>query len=191
MLPFGHVGLTAAAVKAYEHFEFKKFKSDNCIDYRIVVLGSMLPDIIDKTLVFLLYDYVVHDGRLIGHTLIFALTLTVIGLLLILRYKNANILLLGISTALHQLFDIMPMFPDIYFWPAAKGAFSLMPGVLSPPTQSMLPKSIAPLLSGVKKYLFQPDVFIPEILGAVIMVYFFIKLVVNRRLLQFIKKGRL
>ena len=71
MFIFGHAGVSSLA--AY----LMKRRIHN-IDYRYVALGSMLSDIIDKPLGLIILKDVLYNGRLIGHTLLFAFALTII-----------------------------------------------------------------------------------------------------------------
>jgi inner membrane protein len=95
MLLFGHMGLTFGAAWAlghgYDKLQARKqpLKAGintlhhlaSKIDYRAVLIGSMLPDIIDKPLGL----WVLHDeyggGRSFFHTLLFALLLLLAGMI--------------------------------------------------------------------------------------------------------------
>ena len=61
------------------------------IDYRIVLLGSLLPDIIDKPLWLFAGSYIAPSGRGYAHTLLFNLALFICGLILI-RYRKSWLL---------------------------------------------------------------------------------------------------
>ena len=87
------------------------------IDYRFVLLGSMLPDLIDKPIGGFLFVGTFHNSRIYAHTLLFSVLLLEIGLLLYRkRAKNAGLLLWAGSFA-HLLLDRMWRDPETAFWP--------------------------------------------------------------------------
>ena len=122
MLILGHLGCALAATQAgeagYKSVSGRKFSTAaKMIDYRILAIGAMLPDIIDKPLSLIALPGVL-DGvtRNIGHTLLFSL------LLLFIRRLNSgrklNFLLpLAIGSALHLLLDGMFTIPSTLLWP--------------------------------------------------------------------------
>ncbi|MFP3975182.1 MAG: hypothetical protein ACLFVK_03050, partial [Dehalococcoidia bacterium] len=55
------------------------------IDYRIALIGSMLPDIIDKPLGIYIFTETFSNGRIYAHTLLFFLVLLLIGLFRYIR----------------------------------------------------------------------------------------------------------
>lgn len=57
------------------------------IDYRLALLGSLLPDILDKPLWLIAFSDIFPSGRAYGHTFLFNMVLLFCGLILI-RYKN-------------------------------------------------------------------------------------------------------
>jgi hypothetical protein len=73
MLLLGHLGTTLGAAGLIEKLigNFHKDKVKVSIDYRLVMVGSMLPDIIDKPLVLLTASKPVGSARFIAHSLIF------------------------------------------------------------------------------------------------------------------------
>jgi hypothetical protein len=76
------------------------------LDFRMVFIGSLLPDIIDKPLGFFLLPEVVNfNARSVGHSLSFnVLLLSVALLLLVMTQARAPLILVGSSLA--QLFWI-------------------------------------------------------------------------------------
>ena len=67
------------------------------IDYRIVLLGSLLPDIIDKPLWLFVGSHISFSGRGYAHTLLFSLALFISGLILI-RYRKSWLLIISICS---------------------------------------------------------------------------------------------
>ncbi len=113
MFIFGHVGLTAGLI----YLISKKWNSS--IDYRYIILGSLLSDIIDKPLGNILLFNVLNNGRIIGHSVVFALALALIGV-----YKR-NILYIAYGVFMHLILDSMWLNPATLFWPSL-GNFHIM-----------------------------------------------------------------
>ncbi|MGQ0679012.1 MAG: metal-dependent hydrolase [Actinomycetota bacterium] len=87
------------------------------IDYRVVLLGALLPDLIDKPLgrIFLADRF--ETGRLFGHTLAFV-TLALLAIQLLLRGKTARRwFILPIAALIHLVLDGMWSLPVNLFWP--------------------------------------------------------------------------
>ena len=72
MLLFGHIGITLGIAW------FIESKLRVKIDYKLIIIGSLLPDIIDKPVGMILLP--LENGRVFGHTLLFVLILLLIGL---------------------------------------------------------------------------------------------------------------
>lgn len=79
------------------------------IDYRLLLIGGMLPDLVDKPLGHLIMAE--NNGRIFTHTILFA----VVVLLMAVRFRRLLPLSLGIS--LHQFLDLMYLDPDGALWP--------------------------------------------------------------------------
>ncbi len=103
MLLFGHLGISIGAGYLVE----RKFKVK--IDYRLLALGALLPDIIDKPLGLIILP--IHNGRIYAHTLLFLFILTAISL------KIEKLQYVALGDALHLLEDRMWMQPSTLFWP--------------------------------------------------------------------------
>ena len=165
MLFFGHVGITAGIFYAASKFFRKK------IDYRFVVLGSLLPDIIDKPLGLIILG--MGNGRIIAHTAIFALAITAIAL----YKKDIRFYAISGSVWLHLLFDFMWLFPATLLWP-------LMGSFLNGSyTIYMIPNS------------FFADSFVTasEIAGLFIIIFLIMKnrLYKRENFMTFLKSGKL
>ena len=209
MLLFGHIGITAGAVRVYDIL-ISRAKPENIyppasdskvdsttdrsqprpqkllsytrklagsIDYRMVILGSLLPDIIDKPLMFLtacLNDDISLSGRGYAHTLLFNLALF-IGGLIFLRYKRLWLFTISMCSLGHLILDQIWNRPVVLLWP-----------LLGP-----LPKGeTAGWLSNILEGLFsRPGAYIPEIIGLAIVLLFGYRLAVKRGIISFIKEG--
>ena len=209
MLLFGHIGITAGVVKAcdilasktrpvgsYEphsslrlgtvigrqrwrlHYLLNGIKGRvSSIDYRMVLLGSLLPDIIDKPVWFLvtsLTGEIFLSGRGYAHTLLFNLALFISGLVLI-RYKKSWLLIISLSSFMHLILDQIWNSPVVLLWP-----------LLGP-----LPKAeTVGWISSIIQALFsRPQVYIPEIIGLVIVLSFAYRLMMRKSVISFFRDG--
>lgn len=101
MLFFGHTGLTIASVIATDFllyadrrrkqkdrdiaegitvrelpYRYPKCTFVKKLDLRLVIIGSMLPDLIDKPLGIYLMGNTLSNGRVLSHTLVFLLVMS-------------------------------------------------------------------------------------------------------------------
>src|SRR5437867_12183312 len=74
------------------------------IDYRLVLFGTILPDLIDKPLAFLLG----LEGRLWAHTFLFLFAILALSFVPLLR----GLRLVGFGVATHRLLDQIWVRPD-------------------------------------------------------------------------------
>lgn len=150
----------------------------NVIDYRIALIGSILPDIIDKPIGAGLFLSIFHNSRIFGHTLLFSLLLIVIGLYMINKRGKNNILLLGICSFIHLILDSMWLYPNILFWPYFGWKFPVrVEGNW--------------VSSDILRLITDPSYYFPELIGFIIISYFFIRLLRNKQIKYFIRKGKL
>ena len=144
------------------------------IDYRIVVLGSLLPDIIDKPIWLFVGSSLSLSGRDYAHTLLFNLILFIVGLVLI-RVGKTWLLVISISSFAHIIFDQMWNCPIVLLWP-------LLGPLPEKETTGWLSKPLRALFS-------QPEVYIPEIIGVLIILLLVCRLVKKKNVTSFIKAG--
>ena len=122
MLILGHLGCALAATQvgetAYKRVSSRRFNAAaKLIDYRLLAVGALLPDLIDKPLSWFILPGLL-DGitRNFGHTLLFSLLLLAIWQLGSGRRLNF-LLPLAIGSALHLLLDGMFSLPTTLLWP--------------------------------------------------------------------------
>jgi len=148
------------------------------IDYRVVLLGSILPDIIDKPAWFLVTNVTGESllaGRGYAHTLLFNLILLIGGLVLI-RYRKPWLLVISLASFGHLIFDRMWDIPAALLWPL----LGPIPAV----------KETAGWLSGVFQGLFSHvDITVTEMVGLVILLLLAYGLVRKKRVMTFIRYG--
>ena len=90
----------------------------NRIDYRLVLLGSLLPDLIDKPIGRILFhDYFDGNGHLYGHTLLAALVVILPGLLLVAVRNDPRVVAMGIAMLSHLAVDPTNHSPENLLWP--------------------------------------------------------------------------
>ncbi len=92
-------------------------------DVRLFLLGSLLPDIIDKPLGLWLFRDALANGRVYAHTLLFLLLLAAGGLILYLARRRTWGLALGLGVFIHLVLDGMWSDPRTLLWPLQGAAF--------------------------------------------------------------------
>lgn len=86
------------------------------IDYRVVILGSLLPDLIDKPLGRILIPRL-ETSHVVGHTLLLSLTL-LFGIQLFMRGDRARRwFVLPMAVMIHLALDGMWNEPRVLYWP--------------------------------------------------------------------------
>lgn len=180
MIFFGHLGPTALLVNFLDKTVMKENDEKTHIDYRMVLIGSDLPDIIDKPIGAILFKGVFHNSRIFCHTLLFSNLLIIIGIFNARKSKNYrnNILILGFCSLIHQLLDSMWLYPKIFYWPLF--------GLKFPPRADGNWAA-----EGLARLLTDPAYYIPEVSGVVIILYYFIRLIRQKRLGRFIRDGEI
>jgi len=147
------------------------------IDYRFILLGSIFPDIVDKPLGMLIFSGVIANGRIYTHTLLVNLVLLFMGMYLLKR-KGANFLAFSLASCFHLVLDEMWLDLQTLLWPLYGWGF---------------PKQV---ISHWWEHILQglftnPWVYLPEIIGAVILLGFGIVLAKRRMMKEFLFRGKL
>jgi inner membrane protein len=148
MLVFAHLGLTLAAAKFTERFGLHPA-------FLFVAVGSMLPDIIDKPLGYLIYGSMAN-GRIFAHTLLFLFVLATIAA--ILRSRALGSLSFGVLA--HLVLDSIWTTPVILLWPLL-GDFPIKPNL-----------SVLGYFEMLMRGLENPEILIPEVLGFLYLAHF-------------------
>ncbi len=148
------------------------------IDIRILLIGSLLSDIIDKPIGHFIFRETFSNGRIISHTLLFLILITLAGLYLYKSRARTGLLVLSFGTLTHLIFDQMWHAPRTLFWPIYGFAFDR--GDIT----DWIPNMLAGLISN-------PQVYVPELVGAAVLLWFAVVLVRNRKVFYFLKWGRL
>ncbi len=141
-------------------------------DLRLLLIGSLLPDIIDKPVGEFFFRQTFSNGRIFGHTLLFLALITIVGLYLYRRRRKTWLLALSFGTFTHLIFDQMWRDSHTLLWPAYGFPFTRV-------------EIINWLL------LFKnPQAYIPELVGAAILAWFAQLLVRRRRVFAFFRYGK-
>lgn len=106
---FFHPGVTMAIV-------WFVMRGNPRVDYRIVAVASLLPDIIDKPIGRIFFRHRFDSGRLFAHTLIVNLALFCVIFFLRGRIKRTAVLI-PISSLLHIAEDGVWSEPRLFWWP--------------------------------------------------------------------------
>jgi membrane-bound metal-dependent hydrolase YbcI (DUF457 family) len=189
---FGHLGLTAGVFKICETAAKKTGKPVLPeIDYRLVLLGSALPDIIDKPIGVVLFASTFHNSRIFAHTLLFTLLLLAAGLLIYKKRRKTGVLLVGLASLVHIILDSMWLSPETLLWPflnigpAAAAADGWLKTLLSFPSifDDYFKLRLMDLLR-------DPSPLVFELAGFAVLIYFLVRLCRIKQLGRFFKTGR-
>ena len=146
-------------------------------DIRLVLVGSLLPDLIDKPLGQVIFRESISSGRIFAHSLLFFLLVTMAGLYLHRRNGSTGLLALSFGVLVHIASDQMWLMPVTLFWP-----------LLGPFGRHILTEWIGSLWDAL---LHNPAVYVPEILGGLVLVAFSWTLVHGSAVRTFLRTGRL
>jgi hypothetical protein len=141
MMPLGHIGLPLLPFLRGREALF---------DVRLLIIGGILPDLIDKPLGHLILP--MDNGRIFAHTMVFAVLLLLTGLVF------RRLLPLSLGVTLHHLFDNIYLEPGTALWP-----------FLGP-----FPSGDFHVTSWLTAFL-DPQVYGWELFGAMVLIVFLIK----------------
>jgi inner membrane protein len=183
LLLFGHVGITVGAAVAGAGLIRRKEKENpmkalsRYADMRLLVIGSLLPDLIDKPVGQYLFKSTFNNGRIFSHSLLFLIVLSAAGWLLYKRKRETALLTLGAGTFTHLVLDQMWGIPQTLFWPTMGWAFPKV--------------NLENYASGLLKAMYTtPDVYIPEIIGFIIVAWYAAEVIRRKQFWSFLKTGR-
>ena len=106
MLLLAHVGYTVGGGWAAQRLRVK-----NAVDFRLVAIMAIFPDIVDRGLYILLIPDA-ESGRLIAHTLIFQIV--VFAVLVAIR---RGFWIYGVASLMHLALDAQGLSPEQVLWP--------------------------------------------------------------------------
>lgn len=114
MLLFGHIGVTLGIFFGLAIF-IPRLRT--IIDPKYLAIGALLPDLIDKPIGKLIFASTFANGRIISHTLLFVLSLFLVGLYIYEKKKDTKVLTLATGSFFHLMEDQMWATPRTLFWP--------------------------------------------------------------------------
>jgi membrane-bound metal-dependent hydrolase YbcI (DUF457 family) len=120
MFLFGHLGITLGITVLL--FRVLKIKPNRQL-YCVVLVGAILPDLIDKSIGEILLSQSLSNGRLFAHTLLFVVILLLIGVYAYKRNGELKGFILGGAVFIHLCEDRMWLTPETFFYPAFGFAF--------------------------------------------------------------------
>ena len=208
MLLFGHIGYTLAAglllnnslhinriisketdeksvnpkaidLKGPSAKFWKLIQQTKGLDLRWVIIGSLLPDIIDKPIGHIIFKDTFGTGQIYCHTLLFAIFLFLAGYVASSIYKKNFILLIAFGNLMHLILDFMWRKPSILLWPIYGFTF-----------EKSTPIPFGEYLWNILRRTFQtPWAIIPEVVAAIITIWFIWVLIREKKFGSFIVKG--
>ncbi len=95
------------------------------IDYRFILIGSVLPDVIDGVLGLFFFEG--RSGRWIAHSILAVITVTVVILIGFRGERRQSWFGIGVGWLLHLVGDGMWRAPVTFLWPAFGTEFAGVP----------------------------------------------------------------
>ena len=188
MLLLAHVGITlGAATLLAGAAKFNK-KSGNGIltwftslseyvDIRVILVGSLLPDIIDKPIGVFFFRDTFSSGRIFAHSLLFLIILAAVGFYLYRRRHKTWLLALAFGSFVHLLLDSIWNTPNTLLWPLLGFAFDRV--------------EVSEWFSYWFWDLFvYPELFFTELLGLAILLWFGFTLINRKKVGVFLRRGK-
>lgn len=126
-------------------------------DNKSLILGSLLPDIIDKPVGLVFCKDKFSNGRIFCHTLLFPAVLAAFGSLFYRRYGKTVGISLSVGAFAHLILDKMWREPKTLFWPLAGLRFK------REDTSGWLINTLRGLFT-------DPEVYKPEIIGGMMLL---------------------
>jgi inner membrane protein len=145
------------------------------LDIRLLILGSLFPDILDKPLSFLGFG----DGRSITHTLLITVIVLLASLIIFRRYKKTWLLAIAFGMIAHIILDSMWTSPRTLLWPLYGWEF---------PAPD---RSLNQIRVWWNILMTNPGVDVSEAIGIVIILVFTGILWFRRKFEAFITKGEI
>lgn len=147
------------------------------IDYRLILLGALIPDLIDKPLIFLVDpDFINSSLRSVGHSLVGAVVMLAVVWIVTRRWQGASVSSFGFALGLHLLMDRMWEMPEVLLWP--------MLG-------RMLPAQDIPFSHWFRIHFEQFPTTPSDLIGIALLVLFVAQVLRSRGVLRLLKTGQL
>jgi inner membrane protein len=165
-----------APVGAEEPREYPPSPRTWRLDYRLVIIGSLLPDIIDRPLgLWLLPDVFGPSTRALGHTLLFNALFVMVALAALRVGGYRAPLVLALASSGHLLIDMMWEVPQTLFWPLYGIGFGRAESDYTPDWLQWLRTDTCWMMV--------------EAFGALVLAIFLARLLWRRRFLRWLIRG--
>lgn len=140
----------------------------NNMDIRLIFLGALLPDLIDKPLgMFILRDEL-SSARIFAHTILFQVILLLAALVLLFRFSKAWLFTIFFTSLWHLVLDKMWQQRSVVLWPFYGDGF--------------VKENVDAWVEYIiKKAIFKPYAYTGEIIGIAILIVLVISLYKRRK----------
>jgi membrane-bound metal-dependent hydrolase YbcI (DUF457 family) len=189
MFLFGHAGLTLGAAALTAHFIKRPGEETSTkapwfarlshhIDVRLLMVGALLSDIIDKPLGIFVFGSTFHNGRIYAHTLLFLLVMAAAGYYLLKKRRQTWLITLAAGTFTHLICDEMWQATVTLFWPLLGFKFPAydMAGWFGNMFQALISK---------------PYVYVSEAIGLGIVIWYAAWLISEHKVSAFLRRGKI
>jgi inner membrane protein len=184
VLLFGHAGITLGVATVLTHAIDKKRNESGWLaslsrylDIRWLLVGSMLPDIIDKPVGLYFFRDTFNNGRIFSHTLLFLILISAGGFFLWKKYHHVWMVSLAAGTLMHLILDESWLAPATLFWPLL--------GLTFPKIE------LEYWLDNILKALFTaPKIYITELIGLIIITWCGVVIIRKKNTGNFLKYGK-
>lgn len=148
------------------------------IDYRFVLLGAVLPDVVDGLLGLFFFEG--PAGRWIAHSLVAVIVVSVAIVVAFQGERRLALFGIGVGWLLHLVADGMWLAPETFFWPLFGTGFSRAPA--EPYSGDLFANPLS-----------NAGAWAQELLGAAILAWFWVAFSLGRndRIKLFLKDGYL
>ena len=148
------------------------------LDIRFILVGSLLPDIIDKPLGMELLREALSNGRIFSRTLLFFILTGASGLFVYRRFSKTWPLALALGTSAHLALDSMWQMPRTLLWPAYGLAFEKM--------------DLGNWMQGLwHRLVTNPAAYVSEIIGVIVIAWFLWNLLRQGKIRIFMRRGQI
>jgi inner membrane protein len=178
---FAHTGITLGAATVVADIASRKPSLFDALtkylDIRWLLIGSLLPDIIDKPVGMYFFRDFFSNGRIFSHSLLFLVVLIAIGFYLERMHRQTWMLTIAAGVFMHLILDSMWLAPSTLFWPFMGASFP----------REEIDNALIYWWNGL---ITEPGTYIPEIIGFVIIVALLWLLIKRKKVLAFILHGK-
>ena len=186
MLVLGHTGITLGAAVLLKSTLTHPSQNDlsggrarwltflEKIDIRLLLIGSLLPDIVDKPIGQFFFRGSLSSGRVFSHTLLFLILITLAGLYLYRSRARLWLLTLSFGTFTHFAFDQMWLSYQTLLWPLYGWSFAKYDFT------NWVQQMFSILVT-------DPTVYVPELIGGAILIWFALSVVRRKQVYTFIR----